>query len=246
MHKKLLNPREGNVTELKPGKKNSANETRMKLIMAGEQLIAEKGVEGVSLREVNTAAGQRNKSAAHYHFGTREGLIRAIYDNRMEGSNSRRLEMLEESDGSLRSLINALVLPQVEQIENEGAVHYARFLARVSVHCEANIRALQQSEHASGMRLIAEGLRKVLNDIPATIISLRIGVAMATCIHMLAERERLVEYTRDDRIVSYPLFVGNLVDVITAGLSAPVSEATEQELKLNNDNIKKGRKAQRE
>jgi AcrR family transcriptional regulator len=242
MHKKLLNPREGNVTELKPGKKNSANETRMKLIMAGEQLIAEKGVEGVSLREVNTAAGQRNKSAAHYHFGTREGLIRAIYDSRMERSNNRRLEILEEGDGSVRSLINALVLPQVEEIENGGAVHYAKFLARVSVHSEANIQMLQQSEHALGTRMIAEGLRKELSYIPETIISLRIGVAMATCIYMLAERERLVEYTRNDRAVSYPLFVGNLIDVITAGLSAPVSEVTERELKLNNDNVKDGRK----
>ena len=47
------------------------------MIDAGERLAAERGIAAMSLREVQAAAGQRNKSAAQYHFGSRTGLIEA-------------------------------------------------------------------------------------------------------------------------------------------------------------------------
>ena len=43
------------------------------MMLAGEQLFAERGFRGVSLREIGLAAGQRNNSAAQYHFGSRLG-----------------------------------------------------------------------------------------------------------------------------------------------------------------------------
>jgi AcrR family transcriptional regulator len=53
---------------------------RTAMVDAAERLMAERGIAAVSLREVQDAAEQRNKSAAHYHFGSREGLIRAIIE----------------------------------------------------------------------------------------------------------------------------------------------------------------------
>ena len=47
------------------------------MIDAAERLAAERGMAAMSLREVQAAAGQRNKSAAQYHFGSRAGLIEA-------------------------------------------------------------------------------------------------------------------------------------------------------------------------
>ena len=50
----------------------------MSLIETAERLFAEKGIDNVSLREINRAAGQKNVAALHYHFGTRESLLEAI------------------------------------------------------------------------------------------------------------------------------------------------------------------------
>jgi AcrR family transcriptional regulator len=50
------------------------------MILAAEQPFAENGVDGVSLREIAVAAGQRNNSAAQYHFGTKQGLVEAVFD----------------------------------------------------------------------------------------------------------------------------------------------------------------------
>ena len=47
------------------------DETRQKIIDAAEALMAERGVEAVSINEIVKAAGQRNPSALNYHFGNK-------------------------------------------------------------------------------------------------------------------------------------------------------------------------------
>ena len=55
-------------------------DTRLALMRAAEQLFAQQGVDRVSLREIAIAAGQRNVSAATYHFGSKRELIEAILE----------------------------------------------------------------------------------------------------------------------------------------------------------------------
>ena len=52
-------------------------EGRLRLLAAGEQLLATRGLEGLN-RVIVTAAGQHNQSAITYHFRSRAGLIDAI------------------------------------------------------------------------------------------------------------------------------------------------------------------------
>lgn len=55
--------------------------TRLRLIEAGLAAFAQNGLNGVSLRSVNTAANARNSGATHYHFGGRFGLFEAIVEH---------------------------------------------------------------------------------------------------------------------------------------------------------------------
>jgi len=52
---------------------------RERLILVAIKLFAEKGVEAVSMRTINAAAGTKNKSAVHYHFGNKAGILEAIF-----------------------------------------------------------------------------------------------------------------------------------------------------------------------
>ncbi|ARN73227.1 TetR/AcrR family transcriptional regulator [Oceanicoccus sagamiensis] len=210
-------------------------DTRLRLMLAGERLIGELGIEGVSLRQVNTAAGQKNKSAAHYHFGTKLGLIEAIYNYRMERVNTRREKMLDNNTGTLRDLITAWVYPMVEEMnEADGGTHYIRFIAKVSTHADNDVRSLMDSKHASGLHRIAAGLRELLVDLPATIFSMRFGLVMIEVIHILAEHERLMELSPNHEM-SNALYVSNLVDTLVATLEASLSTETQREL-TNNKN----------
>ncbi len=42
---------------------------------AAEKLFAARGVDRVSLREINRASGARNAVALQYHFGDRDGIV---------------------------------------------------------------------------------------------------------------------------------------------------------------------------
>lgn len=107
---------------------------RTALITAAEQLFAERGIETVSLRDISAAAGQRNNSAAQYHFGDRAGLVAAVYSNRMAIVNERRHARLDELDAALqtddlRLLLAATIEPLIEVVDESNG-WYARFLVR--------------------------------------------------------------------------------------------------------------------
>jgi AcrR family transcriptional regulator len=52
---------------------------RDRLLMSGAHLMAERGFEGVSVREICTDAGTSNNMVHHY-FGSKQGLLDAIVD----------------------------------------------------------------------------------------------------------------------------------------------------------------------
>lgn len=99
------------------------NDTRDRIVRAAERLFAERGIAAVSLREINREAEQHNTGAVQYHFGDRDGLLKALVDKHRFDSEPRRhalLEQYEDSGGStdsgggpgdLRALAAALVQP---------------------------------------------------------------------------------------------------------------------------------------
>jgi AcrR family transcriptional regulator len=115
------------------GKAKRADATRTSLIEAAERLIAKKGLADVSTREILQEAGQRNQSALQYHFGSKDGLIRATINERTSQIDRHRQEMLEEigDDPTLRQVLEVMVFPLCTLIENDAAgKNYLIFLAQ--------------------------------------------------------------------------------------------------------------------
>src|ERR1044071_3936848 len=91
-----------------------ATDTRLALIRAGEHLFARQGVDGARMADIRRAAGQQNESALHYHFGSRQGLLVAIFRKHIEGTEpERRLLLLAVPPGKtrIRALVGVLVRP---------------------------------------------------------------------------------------------------------------------------------------
>lgn len=57
---------------LTPGPESE--QTRQRLLDAAEELFADKGLEGSTVREICERAGARNVAAVNYHFGSKEKL----------------------------------------------------------------------------------------------------------------------------------------------------------------------------
>ena len=72
--------------------------TRSKLIEAGKELFSRQGFEGVSAREIETAAGVKRNLLA-YHFNDKETLWKAVVDaiyGVMKSEFDQRLAVLRE------------------------------------------------------------------------------------------------------------------------------------------------------
>lgn len=109
------------MLERKVASRDAAAETRERLLDTAERLFAEDGIGRTSLRAITLAAGV-NVAAIHYHFGSKEALLQAVFARRLEPVNRERLARLERietahSDSDplpLEPLLEAFLAPLVE------------------------------------------------------------------------------------------------------------------------------------
>ena len=197
-------------------------DTRARLVEAAERLFAARGVDGVSLREINRESGARNAIAIQYHFTDRAGVVRAVLDKHMPDVEARRhalLDRYEAEGGGVRALAGALVRPLATKLADEDGGR--EFL---QIHADLLNRprpafdpaALEDPAH-SLYRWRA--LLDPLLDAEAVRLHRRFTAVVYTAVE-LGRRARSGRRT-DDR-----LFVSHLVDVVAAILAAPVSDET--------------------
>jgi AcrR family transcriptional regulator len=202
----------------------TAPSTRDAIIRSAEWLFASRGIDGVSLREINRDAGARNASALQYHFGDRAGLLRAVLEKHRADTEPRRHALLDRYavDGApdTRSLVAALILPLAGKLADpDGGRHYLQINAEVSTR-PAFSALIRSPDPANSMRRWHAVLDRVHPEAgPAGLRSRfpAIRFAFVELARRASERPH-----RDDN-----LFVSHLVDLVTAVLEAPVSPATE-------------------
>jgi AcrR family transcriptional regulator len=90
------------------------------LLEAALRLFAQQGVEGVSIRAVNRAAGL-GPASVHYHFGTKEALVEAVlhrYGDVVIDRIKARAKELNEPGGhaDARDLVTMLAEPYLDLI----------------------------------------------------------------------------------------------------------------------------------
>ncbi len=216
----------------------TSTRTREQLILAGERLFAEQGIDNVSLRQINAEAGQRNSSASHYHFGSKESLVTAISEYRFEHLNERRNAMLAALPPTaeprpVRTLIEVLVYPIVEEIDNhEGGDNFIRFMSQVLGHPTISLVGMWRSQFDGSVGQVYYGLRTALPEIPDEVFGPRFGLMWMLAVNGLADRQRLGEVADKAIAFSHPvLFVANLVDSLCGLIAAPVSPPTLAEIR---------------
>src|SRR5690606_13665997 len=95
---------------------------RRRLLDAAARAFAEHGVANASLLDITRQAGQRNRGALHYHFGSRDGVLAAVLDRHVDFLARREAELLDVALGSpdddLESVVEVVVRPAVELAES--------------------------------------------------------------------------------------------------------------------------------
>ena len=208
------------------------------MVTAAERLFGERGINAVSLREVAAAAGQRNNSAVSYHFGSRDGLVDAVFHQRMARIDERRRAMIVALDAAgrgddLRSLLEAVVYPLSEALGHEDGVSwYARFLRQVMLDPGFDVLAPSRADVTRGLSTVVERIARQLRSVPPALRAERMRLALKLVIDALADHEARLAASMPTEPA--PLLASHLVDAAAAVLTTPVSPQTARELRLAN------------
>jgi AcrR family transcriptional regulator len=202
--------------------------TRELLMVLGERLFAERGIEGVSLREIGLEAGQRNNNVIQYHFGDRDGLVGAIYAFRSEQLNIRRFELIDEyeathSEDDPASLIRILLRPHAESLSQPDN-HFVGFLARLMLDLGsiANQHAGRAGQFTQANDQLRERIRLSSGRVSRADFERRFDLLFNFAITALAVQRRVSaghEMRPADEILD------EIVAIMVAGLSAEPADA---------------------
>lgn len=198
---------------------------REAIMDAAERLFAERGIDAVSLRTINAAAGY-SVAALHYHFGTRDGLIRALLARAQPPMLDCRDRLVAElrnvADPPLERIVEALVAPLTVALfdtRTNGAFRL-RFLARL--YFDRSPWMAGVVEEALGIFLPL--LRRALSALDENSLKRRWALASELAAHAVANAPELHERAgRRGQIGRAALerFQRELVSFIAGGLRAP-------------------------
>jgi AcrR family transcriptional regulator len=117
--------------------------TKSLLIDVGEWLFGLHGFDGISLREIAAAAGQRNCNVVQYHFSDKRGLVSAILRQRAIAIDALRRERFDALKGTVvtnlspRDLLKVIWLPDMSIVGRDGSHPYARFVLQHQLRLDA-------------------------------------------------------------------------------------------------------------
>ncbi|WP_289083773.1 helix-turn-helix domain-containing protein [uncultured Spongiibacter sp.] len=200
----------------------------LQLVLSAEQLIADKGIDGVSSREVARAAGHKNHSAVNYNFGSFDGLIEAIIDYRVRPINQQREVLLaalleQQKQPTLYALVDLMARPLAsELLRGNGESRYLSLIAQLLSRGHWRELFLRNRARSSALIKISELMAAQLADtLPSEIYNERVRLLGSQIIYSIAEWDNLQhkgQLTLDENSLEWRL--QNLIEYAIGGLTA--------------------------
>ena len=184
---------------VRPAPAPVGDETRTRILDAAERLFAERGIEAVSVRSILAAAGV-NVALAHYHFGSREGLIAELLRVRVAPLMDELSRAIEEvdargPDATLEDVLRAYFAPAARWMMERPAC--SRLFAQLQYAPSLEIRALGDDAIRGVMNRLASA---VLRRLPAALspkqVFLRFMLAVGGPSFLARGWERVLESAR--------------------------------------------------
>ncbi len=199
-------------------------ETRARILDAAEVLFAEKGLEYASMRGITTAA-QVNLAAVNYHFGSKEGLVVAVYVRRLRPVSAERLQMLDSAERrttlKLEDVLLAYIAPVLRLLHDPkgGGDVFIRLLARALYEPGAYLAQLYKEEMEPMLARFQAALARCLPKLSSEELFWRLHFAGGSIAYTLAQVHRLdamAQAVYDPKEVEN--VISRLVDFTAAGM----------------------------
>ncbi|MCJ0824750.1 TetR family transcriptional regulator [Luteimonas sp. 50] len=136
--------------------------TKDRILGAAEELFAQHGFAGTSLRQVTTRADV-NIAAVNYHFGSKENLVNEVFRRRMDEMSGRRLAQLkaalQQHPGELEPVLAAFVEPALAMAQDRhGGGAFIRVIARAYAEKNDSLRKFLSDQYGHVLRDFAKAI----------------------------------------------------------------------------------------
>ncbi len=167
------------------------NDTRTRILDAAEELFAVHGFDGTSIREITRRAGV-NVAAVHYHFGTKEAVLRGVSDRVAHPISDKRRHLLQsvvETAGpgapEVEALLDAFLRADIEvllELQERGP-KVARFLGRTYSDQTDWIQQMAAEQYAQAAEFYPH-LGAALPHLDREEIAWRVRQVVAVIVHL--------------------------------------------------------------
>src|SRR5271169_479610 len=185
------------MSSRRTGTRAASEETRNQIKAGAQMLFARHGIDAVTVQHIVDAAGQRNNAALHYHFGSKEELIRKIVVDGAAVLDKRRRQMLDEIEAhggprSIREVMLVLIMPVIELGDDERWRGYIRFTSSLQASDPKTLREALNNRWNASYVTCFDYLKQML-PLPPTIIEQRLSMFVIYANSILSAHEAALE-----------------------------------------------------
>lgn len=208
-------------------------DTKTDILDAAERLFARKGFDGTAIREITRAANV-NVAAIHYHYGSKEEVLRGVTGRVVGPLNDRRFELLgsaldeaQPHPPSIEAILDAFIRPDIEtlqELQRRGPT-VAHFLGRTYMDPTPWIQQMASEQFAGAQTRFFPVLAEVLHHLTIEELSWRLDRVVAVLIHLFATwpEDGLTEAQANDTLARLIRFLAPALQ------AAPAAEDTTRE-----------------
>lgn len=212
-------------------KKNAVVEetSREKLIQSAERLFAERGFDGVSVRDIANEANV-NSALVGYYFGGKEGLLAEVYTRHCEPLKRERSRLLAEfisgsGSATLEQILEAFIRPSLQagQGSDEGR-SFTRLRAILSAENSSLLEQLVAQNFDDTNRSFVDALCACLPELSKEDVFWRFHFLLGTIYYTATGPHRIRTLSKGKCDPSKPEpTTEELIKFAAAGFRAPGS-----------------------
>lgn len=210
-------------------------DTRNRILAAAENLFVDRGYAATSLREI-TAKARVNLAAVNYHFGSKQALVREVFERRLGPLNAARIAYLDRLETAANgrplkvdSIVEAIVVPalHVSREPLAGGSVFLRLLGRAISEPASFVREVLPAHYREVIIRFKEAFTRALPHIPEQELAWRMHFMFGAMSYTLAGNDalQLIGTCKLDGADNPEAIIHRLIPFLAAGLQAPLPES---------------------
>lgn len=207
--------------------------TKSRILDAAERLFADKGFAATSLRNI-TAEAAVNLAAVNYHFGSKAGLVEAVFRRRVEPLNTGRLQQLAalelrggDDARSVEAILRTFIEPalRMSRDADRGGAVFMRLLGRSYTEPSESIRRFMPELYREVKVRYGEALGRALPHLGQAELYWRMHFVVGTLAYTMAGTDALQLLANCDYCDPNDVegVIRHVVTFVSAGMCAAAS-----------------------